>query len=74
MENIVNVHLDKKFKNAKYATEDKSIISVETCIGQDTNGKDIFEATFVPCVVGNADWDAIQELKTPLSIADWKSV
>ena len=74
MEDIANVRYDKKYKNAIYATEDKSMISVEVCVGQDSGGKDIFEPNFVPCEVGNADWDAIQALKTPLSIADWKSV
>ena len=50
------------------------MISVEVCVGQDSGGKDIFEPNFVPCEVGNADWDAIQSLETPLTIADWKSV
>ena len=40
--------------------EEKNMISVEVGVGQDSNGKDIFEPTFVPCEVGNADWDAIQ--------------
>ena len=74
MEDIANVRYDKKYKNAIYATEDKSMISVEVCVGQDSGGKDIFETNFVPCEVGNADWDAIQALETPLTIADWKSV
>ena len=74
MEEIANVRYDKKYKNAIYATEDKSMISVEVCVGQDSGGKDIFEPNFVPCEVGNADWDAIQSLETPLTIADWKSV
>ena len=74
MEDISNVRYDKKYKNAIYATEDKSMISVEVCVGQDSGGKDIFERFFVPCEVGNADWDAIQALETPLTIADWKSV
>lgn len=74
MEDIANVRYDKKYKNAIYATEDKSMISVEVCVGQDSGGKDIFEPNFVPCEVGNADWDAIQSLETPLTIADWKSV
>ena len=69
-----NVHFDKKYRNAVYATEEKNMISVEVCVGQDSNGKDIFESCFVPCEVGNADWDAIQVLKKPLTIADWKSV
>ena len=47
MEDIANVHYDKKYKNAIYATEDKSMISVEVCVGQDSSGKDIFEPNFV---------------------------
>ena len=43
MEDIANVRYDKKYKNAIYATEDKSMISVEVCVGQDSGGKDIFE-------------------------------
>ena len=35
--------------------------------------ENIFEPTFVPCEVGNADWDAIH-IETSLTIADWKSV
>ena len=71
MSALDNVHFDKKYRNAVYATEDESIISVEVCVGQDGDGEDIFEPTFIPCEVGNADWDAIQALETPLTIGDW---